>query len=231
MGEKTKNAVIIVAGGSGKRMQSSLPKQFLRVNDKPVLFHTLERFFAYDTNLHITLVLPPSQITYWEQLTQEEKFFVPHNVVSGGSERFHSVKNGLDSLESESGINLVAIHDGVRPLISRELITRCFQTAERLGNAIPAISPTETVRYGTPNANRLLDRNSTFLIQTPQVFRYEMLVQAYKTHFSPAFTDDASVVESLGVKIHLVDGERTNIKITSPSDLSLCAFLLKEQCC
>ncbi|OEK01991.1 2-C-methyl-D-erythritol 4-phosphate cytidylyltransferase [Roseivirga sp. 4D4] len=216
-----KNA-IIVAGGSGTRMQSELPKQFLLLNGKPILMHTLEAFNFDD--IEIRLVLPGEQIEYWETLCEEHTFAVPHHIVQGGETRFHSVKNGLDSIKGNAG--LVAIHDGVRPLISRDIISASFDQALTHGNAITSVPLKDSLREISSNSNRSVDRSVYRLIQTPQTFQLGLIKEAFETPYQSAFTDDASVFENNGGSIHLIDGDYRNIKITTPEDLLVAESFL-----
>jgi 2-C-methyl-D-erythritol 4-phosphate cytidylyltransferase len=217
--------VIIVAGGSGKRMQSVLPKQFLEVKGIPVIMHTISRFKEYSSDLHFIVVLPHEHFTTWHELITSHNFTINHTLVSGGKERFHSVKNALEHIPEGA---LVAIHDGVRPFVSIETIERCFSEAEENGNAIPCIPVYETIRKISGDNSVTEDRSAFRLIQTPQVFLSSLIKKGYRQTFDPAFTDDASVIESLGEKIFLVEGNRENIKITDPSDLILAnAFIQK----
>lgn len=214
---------IIVAGGSGLRMGSEIPKQFLELAGKPVLMHTIEQFSNFSEKVEIITVLPENQIRYWMELQQKYSFSVPQTLVSGGSARFYSVRNGLGFIEQRG---LVAIHDGVRPFVSRETITRCFETAEKLGNAIPVISPSDTLRIVNGKGSEPLNRVHVRQVQTPQVFDTDLIKNAYKQDYLPEFTDDATVVEKTGVKINLVDGNRENIKITTPEDLVFSQAIL-----
>lgn len=217
--------VIIMAGGLGLRMGGDIPKQFLLLDGKPIIIHALERFRELDSNIEPIVVLPESQIDEWRKLCTKYNFTTTHSVTSGGAERFYSVKNGLKLTSADS---LIAIHDGVRPLVSDSTISRCFETAEKEGNAIPVIATSESVREITSaTESRPLDRNSIKLVQTPQVFRSELLYQAYDCGFSPHFTDDATVVERLGVKINLVEGNRENIKITTAEDMLIAETFIK----
>lgn len=215
--------VVIVAGGSGKRMGADIPKQFLEIAGRPVLMHTIERFKTYCEDIDIITVLPENQLLYWVELKEKHSFSVPHTLVKGGSNRFYSVKNGLKFV-SENG--LVAIHDGVRPFVSIETIKRCFDTAARLGNAIPVISPTESLRQLNDSGSHAINRLMIKQVQTPQVFNAKVLKSAYKQDYVADFTDDATVVERSGEKINLVEGNRENIKITNPEDLLFSAALL-----
>ena len=218
------NSVIIVAGGSGTRMKAGIPKQFMLLNGKPVLMHTIEKFFAADASLKIIVVLPESEIKNWKSLCVKHDFKIPHATVEGGETRFHSVKNGLTRI-SEKGI--VCVHDGVRPLVSAELIQHCIAEAKANGNAVPCISVPESIRKINGDGNAAADRNSFVLIQTPQCFDADALKRAYANTANSDFTDDASLAEASGEKIHLVKGERTNIKITYPDDV-LCAEALSN---
>jgi 2-C-methyl-D-erythritol 4-phosphate cytidylyltransferase len=205
-------------------MGSDIPKQFLVTGGKPVLMHTLEAFKRFDAGINMILVLPSSQIDYWKQLCDKFGFDIQHEITSGGETRFHSVKNGLN-LVSTPGI--IGVHDGVRPFVSERTLQNTYRTAETKGNAVPVIDAFESVRQVTGNGNKALDRSTIKLVQTPQVFRSEQLFKAYQLPFSNGFTDDASVVEAAGYKINLVEGNRENIKITTPFDLELAKILLK----
>lgn len=220
-----KQYVIIVAGGSGLRMGSSTPKQFLNIKEEPVLMRTISRFYEYNSEIEIILVLPNEHFATWESLCEKYKFHVKHKIISGGDTRYQSVKNGIAPV---SHAGLVAVHDGVRPLVSKELIDNCFKEAEKNGNAIPCIEINETVREVLPNGNKQLNRNNIKLIQTPQVFKTEILKKAYELPFSEEFTDDASVIEKAGYKINLVDGEKQNIKITTELDLKMAEYLISN---
>ena len=214
---------LIVAGGSGKRMNAGIPKQYLELAGKPVLMHTLERFKAFDNAIEIITVLPENQLRFWGELQKKYSFDVPHTLVKGGKARFFSVRNGLKFVESPG---LVAIHDGVRPFVSVDTIKRCFETAEKLGNAIPVISPSDTLRMISGEENKTINRLQVKQVQTPQVFNTDLIKNAYLQEYMPEFTDDATVLERTGVKINLVDGNRENIKITNPEDLVISTALL-----
>ena len=209
-------AVIIVAGGKGLRMGGDLPKQFLPLQGKPVLMHTIDTFYKWDSSVCIVLVIPEEHGSYWKMLCKELNFTVPHRVVYGGETRFHSVRNGLREVEGEG---LVAVHDGVRPFVSPEVISSCFTAAEAFGAAIPVIPMIESVREIIREESRPFDRNRLCIVQTPQVFRADILRKAYEQPYDERFTDDASLVEASGHAIRLVDGNRENIKITTPMDL------------
>jgi len=214
---------LIVAGGSGKRMQTGIPKQYLELAGKPVLMHTLERFKAFDNAIEIITVLPENQLRFWGELQKKYSFDVPHTLVKGGKARFFSVRNGLKFIDNPG---LVAIHDGVRPFVSVDTIKRCFETAEKLGNAIPVISPSDTLRMISGEENKPINRLQVKQVQTPQVFNTDLIKNAYLQEYMPEFTDDATVLERTGVKINLVDGNRENIKITNPEDLVISTALL-----
>ena len=214
--------IIIVAGGKGLRMGGDIPKQFLPVCGKPVLMRTLEAFHAYDADIHLILVLPVSQQSYWKELCREYQFTLPHDIANGGETRFHSVMNGLAMVE---GDGLVGVHDGVRPFVSQEVIARCYDEALVYKAVIPVIDVVETVRHLTEDGSETVPRNRYKLVQTPQVFEVGLLRRAYQQTYTDLFTDDASVVEALGEKVHLVQGNRENIKLTTPFDLKLAEML------
>ncbi len=209
---------IIVAGGSGSRMSSTTPKQFIKIGGKPILMHTLEAFRRYDAQLEIILVLPATEQTFWENLVNEHSFDVPHQIVEGGNSRFSSVKNGLGSIPDDSE-GLVAIHDGVRPFVSPEMIGRSFDMASKHGNAIAAVALKESIRKTNRESSLHVPRTDFKLIQTPQTFAVAEIKSAFKQEEKENFTDDASVLEANGGQIHLYEGDYRNIKITTPDDL------------
>ncbi|MBO4564107.1 MAG: 2-C-methyl-D-erythritol 4-phosphate cytidylyltransferase [Bacteroidaceae bacterium] len=212
------NSVIIVAGGKGLRMGGDIPKQFLVVNGKPILMHTIQRFYDFDPEMQIIVVLPKDQQTYWDNLCQQYHFNLPFTVADGGAERFHSVKNGLAKVKAEAA--LVGVHDGVRPYVAIDVIRRCYEAAATKGAAIPVTDVFETLRHLTPDGgSQTVPRGEYRLVQTPQVFQTDLLRKAYEQEFTSSFTDDASVVEALGYTITLVEGNRENIKITTKADL------------
>lgn len=216
--------VIIVAGGKGLRMGGEIPKQFIPVNGKPVLMRTLENFYAYDNNINIILVLPVDHQDYWKSLCSEYSFTVPHIIADGGDTRFHSVKNGLSLIDDESGV--VGVHDGVRPFVSHEVIENCFSSAELGLAAVPVIDVVETVRHIEDDSKSVtVPRDRYKLVQTPQVFPVSMLKNAYEQPYNDNFTDDASVVEAMGLNVTLVKGNRENIKLTTPFDLKIAEVL------
>lgn len=223
------NHTIIVAGGKGLRMGGDIPKQFIPVNGMPVLMHTIRRFREFDPQMHIVLVLPKDHQDYWRQLCDEYRFTDQHDIADGGSTRFHSSQNGIMALAEAPDTDIVAIHDGVRPLVSVETIGRCFTAAAESGAAIPVLPVIDTLRYvghadengvNTEQGHNVL-RSDYRVVQTPQTFRLALLRCAFTQPFSERFTDDASVVEALGEKVTMVDGNRENIKITTPYDLKV----------
>ncbi|RZK17058.1 MAG: 2-C-methyl-D-erythritol 4-phosphate cytidylyltransferase [Pedobacter sp.] len=216
---------IIVAGGSGNRMQTETPKQFLLLNNLPVLMHTIKAFAQSDAQPKILLVLNTDQQGYWKRLCEEFNFRIPHEIIDGGNERFHSVKNALHFITEDC---FVAIHDAVRPLVSKQLIDNCFNQAELKGNVIAAVQSSDSVRMLREDKTSALKRDEIYLVQTPQTFSINVLKEAYQQDFASFFTDDASVVESIGQNINIVEGERNNIKITFPIDLELAELLLKR---
>ncbi len=212
--------ILIVAGGKGLRMGSDIPKQFIPVGGRPVLMHTLDAFYRHDPTIDIILVLPQSQQSYWKELCAKYDFHIPHRIANGGETRFHSVKNGLELIEDRNG--LTGIHDGVRPFVSSEVIVRCYTEAAIHKAVIPVVDVIETLRH----LNRTVPRNEYKLVQTPQVFDTALLQQAYQQPYKPDFTDDASVVEALGQSVFCVEGNRENIKITTPYDLTIANALI-----
>ena len=219
-----KNCCIIVAAGNGSRMGSELPKQFLLVGGIPVLMHTIRNFYNFDPTLQLVLVLPESEIISWKALCCQYQFVIPHQVIVGGETRFQSVKNGL-SLAPEC--DLIAVHDGVRPLVSHNTISQCFKCAAENGTAIPVLPANESLREGNLSESVPVDRSRFFLVQTPQVFKASIIQSSYNQAYIPEFTDDASVVEFTGTAVHLVMGNRENIKITYPEDLMIAEMFLK----
>ena len=215
--------VVIVAGGSGKRMGMGMPKQFMELAGRPLLMHTIERFRQFNSSIEIVTVLPENQLRHWSELQKRYSFDVPHTLVKGGAHRFISVKNGLKFVGTPG---LVAIHDGVRPLVRLDTIQRCFDTAAELGNAIPVISPADSLRLINDHTSVPVSRVNVKQVQTPQVFNAELIKKAYQQEYDPSFTDDATVLEKTGEKINMVDGNRENIKITNPEDLFIAQTLL-----
>jgi 2-C-methyl-D-erythritol 4-phosphate cytidylyltransferase len=216
-------STIIVAGGTGKRMGAAMPKQFLLLKGKPLLAWTIEAFNRYDPGMSIIVVLPEAQIPVWGALCTNFHFNAPHDVVAGGEERFHSVRNGMARVMHDG---LVAVHDGVRPLVGTDLIARCFNAAEEYGAAIPVMPITSSVREVQDEGSRAVDRSRLRTVQTPQCFSANLLRRAMDLPYDAAFTDEATLVERLGVEVHLVEGDERNIKITSPLDLQMAEVLL-----
>ena len=219
-----KRYVVIVAGGQGVRMGADRPKQFLEIGGKPILRHTIERFLAFDPSFEVIVVLPSAQKEWWRDYCRQSGFLERYSIVSGGITRFHSVQNALQYVV---GQGLVAVHDGVRPLVSRPLLERIFAAAEEAPAVIPAVPVVESVRRVEEDASVPVNRDGLVLVQTPQVFAADVLKKAYDQPFSPSFTDDASVVEASGVRVHVVPGDRMNLKITTPEDLQFAEGLTK----
>lgn len=225
---------VIVAGGSGVRFGSVLPKQFVLLSGKPVLMHTLERFAAYyashtDVEGEIILVLPQAHMATWHELCVKHSFAVKHRVVAGGDTRFQSVLNALNSLPSDDTGAVVAIHDGVRPLVSNEIIENAFKVARENGSAIPVTPITDSIRkVGVDGSSQAINRSELRAVQTPQAFRLKELREAYFVPYDDSFTDDASVYEHLGHRVTLIDGSQHNIKITNAADIAIATVLLQQ---
>ena len=217
--------VVIVAGGKGLRMGGEKPKQFQDLKGRPVLMHTLERFREALPDGKLILVLPESWMTMWRDLCRRHAFSVDHELVKGGDTRFHSVKNGLDAIRGEEGV--VAVHDGVRPFVAVDVIRECVKQALTGACVVPVIAPVESVRLkqGDTDRTQSIDRNLCLLVQTPQVFPLNRLRQAYSQPYQSLFTDDASVVEADGGQIEVVEGNRENIKLTTPFDWAMAQLL------
>jgi 2-C-methyl-D-erythritol 4-phosphate cytidylyltransferase len=225
-GRKSKAYVIIVAGGSGSRMLSAVPKQFLLLNGLPVLMHTIRAFYQSKFQPEIILVLPADFHTYWNELCSEHNFTIPQQLITGGETRFHSVKNGLDTIEDENAI--IAVQDAVRPLINYQIIDHSYTHAVEYGNAVVAVKSRDSVRQLKNNGSISLARDEIYLVQTPQTFQYSQLKNAYSQPYNSKFTDDASVVEETGIVINLIEGNYRNIKITFPEDIAIAELLLKS---
>ncbi len=221
-----KIAVIIVAGGSGRRMGGPLPKQFMSIGGKPILMHTIERFAEVLPGARLVLVLARNRIQYWKELCQEYTFLIPHTVCPGGETRFDSVRQGL---EEAGEAELIAVHDGVRPLVNSALIERAIADARTFGAVIPVVTPVDSLREIGEEGNRIVDRTRYRIVQTPQVFHAGVIRSAYSRPCSSDFTDDASVVEAAGEKIYLCEGDYSNIKITTPIDMITAEALLDVQ--
>lgn len=217
---------IIVAGGSGTRMKSEIPKQFIDIGGKPILMHTIEAYFSAFASLKLILVLPEIQVPFWRGLCEKHKFDIKHQIVNGGATRFHSVKNGLNAIH---GNGLVAIHDGVRPFISTDIIKNSYKIAAEMGNAIASVPLKDSIRYTNGEENKVADREHYQLIQTPQSFQIHLIKKAFEVDYESAFTDDAIVLEKLGEKIHLIPGDYKNIKITTAEDLLMAEAFIAAQ--
>lgn len=219
--------VIITAGGVGKRMDSELPKQLLEIGGKPILRWTIEHFLSLPFEVKVIVVMNKEYVDFWKEYCLKTNFVFPHILAKGGLTRFHSVKEGIKYVKKES---LVAVHDGVRPFVSNELITSLYEVAKKEGAAIPFMKMTDSMRVLDENGIlKRVDRDKYVSIQTPQIFKGEVLINSYRQAFDTSFTDDASVVEKAGYPLSFVKGERENIKITVPSDIPLAEAILK--CC
>lgn len=217
--------IIIVAGGKGLRMGGDIPKQFLPIAGKPVLMRTMERFREYSADLQIILVLPESQQDYWHSLCREYSFDLDYQIANGGETRFHSVQNGLDLIPADMQ-GVVGVHDGVRPFVSVEVISKCFATARKKKAVIPVMPVVETLRHVNEDGSGTNVLRSDYrLVQTPQTFDIQLLKKANLQPYSESFTDDASVVEGIGQIVTMVEGNRENIKITTPFDLTVAEIL------
>ena len=217
--------VLIVAGGKGIRMGGDIPKQFLPIGGVPVLMRTMDAFYAYNQDIQIILVLPHDQQAFWLDLCRKHHFERPYRIADGGETRFHSVKNGLALVETPA---LVGVHDGVRPFVSSDVIRRCYAEASQKHAVVPCVNVVETLRYVQEEGSVTVPRDEYRLVQTPQVFDATLLKKAYEQPYSLQFTDDASVVESMGMVVSLIEGNRENIKITTPFDLKIASALLEE---
>lgn len=219
-----KDHIIIVAAGKGARMQSALPKQFMELAGKPILLHTLQKFHKFNPNLGITVVMHPDYIPFWNDLARTLNVEVPHQVVAGGEERFHSVRNGLFSIKDLEGI--VGIHDAVRPLVSFRTLELAYSKARQHCSAIPVLPVSDSLRELKNDKSHIVDRTQFRLVQTPQCFEISELKSAFQMDYRPSFTDDASVWEASGREVYLFEGNRENFKITTPEDLRLAEALL-----
>ena len=221
-----KRGVIIVAGGSGRRMGGALPKQFMMLDNEPILARSINRMHEALPAAEIVVVLPEEHVELWKNIAA--RFDVArHKIALGGKERFHSVKNGLAALSDE--VAIVGIHDAVRPLASKKLIIKLFLEAENNTAVIPVVAPIDSYRIVEGDDSRIIDRSALRMVQTPQVFQAEALRKAYEQPFSSTFTDDASVMEAAGHKVTLVEGERENIKITTPSDMLIAEAIINAE--
>ncbi len=216
-------STIIVAGGSGKRLGGPVPKQFQTVKGRPLLMWTIEAFHRFDPGMQLIVVLPQTHFDIWKALCMGHRFFINHEVVAGGEQRWHSVKAGLEKVGHDG---LVAVHDGVRPLVRVDLIARCFDAADQQAAAIPVVPVVPSIRETTADGSRALDRSKLLAVQTPQCFHADLLRRAFEQPYDPAFTDEATLVERLGVKVALVEGEENNIKVTNAMDMRVVEALL-----
>lgn len=221
--------VIIVAGGQGLRMGSSIPKQFLLLKDRPIIFRTIDRFIEAIPDIKVIVVLHPDYVLEWEKLVAKYSLDCDYKVCAGGKERFFSVKNGLDVINEDNPDTIVGIHDAVRPFVSKEVIKTLYSEASKYEAVIPTLSSTETVRFvDSEGKSHTIDRDKVQLVQTPQVFNISLLRKAYRQPYSIGFTDDASVVEAYGHDVKLTKGNKENIKITSPVDMKFATIMLED---
>lgn len=221
---------ILVAGGQGLRMGGDVPKQFLPLDGRPVLMHTIDRFREVFPDMHIIVVLPQGQHDYWHDLCRRHHLEGGFLTAPGGDTRFHSVLNGLNAIPADVSEGLVGVHDGVRPFVSRDTLRRCYEEAACSGTAVPVVPVVETLRHVSPDGESMtVPRSDYRLVQTPQVFSLSLLRRAYRQPYAPQFTDDASVVEALGERITLVEGNRENIKLTTPADLLLAKGIMEAR--
>lgn len=218
---------IIVAGGNGSRMGSEIPKQFLELNGSCVLMHTISAFYTNEYHPKIILVLAERDLELWKRLIQKHHFKIPHEIIIGGAQRFHSVKKGLSLVTPLNAI--VAIHDAVRPLVSQQTISNCFQSAIKKGNAVAAVPTKDSIRRMIGGKSKAIDRTEIYLVQTPQTFQLSQLTHGYQQEFQTSFTDDASVVEKVGYEINLEKSDEFNFKITFKEDLSLAEIILQRR--
>lgn len=221
-----KKIALIVAGGNGSRMNNSIPKQFLLLKNKPVLYYSIKAFLDAYEDIEIILVLPQEHIGKGQEIIDGYFDVSKFKITAGGRTRFHSVQNGLSLIKNEEAI--IFVHDGVRCLLTKDLIKRCYDAALELGTAIPTVECKDSVRLLTNNGNKILNRRKVKLVQTPQTFHSKILLPAFSIDYKEHFTDEATVVEEFGLKINLIEGEVNNIKITTPVDLELAEILLPE---
>lgn len=219
-----KKYAVIVAGGSGSRMLTPVPKQFLLLNNKPVLYYTIDVFLKTYSDLHVILVLPEDHVSKGQEVIDAYFDNSRITICQGGRTRFHSVQNGLSLIHDES---IIFVHDGVRCLLTKDLVERCFMEAERSGSAIPVTSAKDSIRLLTGEDHVALNRNKVKLVQTPQTFHSRILLPAFKIDYKEKFTDEATVVEAFGIKVSLIQGEESNIKITTPDDLFFAEQIIK----
>ena len=217
-----KHTIILTAGGIGKRMGEKIPKQFLKINNTPILIHNLKSIYEFNNNFEIIITLPAEWISYWKDLLNEYNIGINHKIVNGGEERYHSIKNAIN----QSSGDTIAVHDGVRPLVSHDTLSRIYDAVSNHNAIAPYISINESIREKKGLKNISKNRDEVVIIQTPQCFKREVLIEAYKKTFEKTFTDDASLVESNGTSIFLVEGNQENIKITSPKDIAIAEAII-----
>lgn len=219
------HSIIITAGGIGKRMGSEIPKQFIEICGKPILLNTLELFYHFDSSMELFITLPEDWKSYWSEILEKNNCTIPHQVISGGEERYHSIQNALQFCSGK----YIAVHDGVRPLVSNETLKRCLEALQNFSAVVPVLSVKESLRKIENSVSIAVNRSDFRLIQTPQFFHASILKNAYLQSFHSGITDDASLVEELGEKIHLVEGNEENIKITTPFDLKIAELFIQEK--
>ncbi len=220
------SVAVIVAGGQGLRMQNAIPKQFLPINEKPILYHTIKAFADAIPNIKIVLVLPVAHFSYANIVLQHFESGIDLTIVAGGNNRFESVKNGLQETKMD---DIIFVHDGVRPLLSKQLILSCYDAAMQFGSAIPVVAVTDTIRQIDGTTSQTINREMLRAVQTPQTFQGNILLPAFEQAFQLSFTDEASVVEHWGQAVHLIPGEKSNIKITTPEDLIFASAIQLQQ--
>lgn len=222
-----KKFALIVAGGSGTRMGGAISKQYREIGGRPILMHTLSSFYQYAAEVKLILVLPEDDFKFWKKLCDQYGFSLRHVLVEGGQSRFQSVKNGLDAIHEQEGV--VAIHDGVRPFVTQEVIAQGYQEAQNLGSAIAVIPLKDSIRLLREDGTSCFQIREQFrLVQTPQTFQLSKIKQAFEVAEQPYFTDDASVYEHQGWKVNLFEGNASNIKITTPEDMEYAEFMIKK---
>ena len=220
-----KLSVIITAGGMGRRMKNKHPKQFHLLHNKPVLMHTIQRFYDVDNSMEINASLPKQYIDHWKELCKDYNFKIPHRIVAGGKERYHSIKNAL----VETNGDVILVHDAVRPLVDAKTILRVIEKTQQKGNAIPVTAVHQSLRKGTMDINTPQNRSDFWMVQTPQGFQRKVLIKAYTNSYSDKITDDASLLDLNNENVYLTSGNEENIKITTPVDLKYAEFLLNRK--
>lgn len=218
------HSIIITAGGIGKRMGSEIPKQFIEICGKPILLHTLELFYHFDSSMELFITLPEDWKSYWNEILDKHNCTIPHQVITGGEERYHSIQNALQFCSGK----YISVHDGVRPLVSGSTLKKCFEALENYAAVVPVLNVKESIRQIENGTSHAVNRNEFKLIHTPQCFHASVLKDAYLQTFHERITDDASLVEANGVEIHLVESNEENIKITTPNDLKIAELFIQE---